>query len=71
MSEIYSAVVVGSGPAGIAVVGNLLEKHASCRILWVDAHFRGGRISSNYREVSRYVYLTGVFQDWVLRLFGC
>lgn len=53
MTEIYSAVVVGSGPSGLAVVGNLLEKHESGKVLWVDRHFQGGRISSNYREVSR------------------
>ncbi|RFU35157.1 hypothetical protein B7463_g1253, partial [Scytalidium lignicola] len=46
----YEAVVVGAGPAGIAVVGNLLEqqKHP---ILWVDDQFHGGRLDKYYRRV--------------------
>jgi len=48
----YDAVVVGGGPAGIAVVGNLLERNLS-PILWVDDEFNGGRVNRNYREVPR------------------
>lgn len=46
----YEAVVVGAGPAGIAVVGNLLEENKS-PILWVDHLFDGGRLNKYYREV--------------------
>lgn len=48
----YEAVVVGAGPAGIAVVGNLLEQKKS-PILWVDEVFEGGRLNKYYREVPR------------------
>lgn len=48
-----AAVVVGAGPAGIAVVGNLLEQHVG-RIAWVDPYFDGGRVNRKYREVPRY-----------------
>ncbi len=48
----YEAVVVGSGPAGVAVVGNLLEQKKS-PILWVDDELSGGRLNKYYREVPR------------------
>jgi hypothetical protein len=48
----YVAVVVGAGPAGVAVVGNLLEQGKK-PILWVDGKFRGGRLNEFYREVPR------------------
>lgn len=48
----YEAVVVGAGPAGIAVVGNLLEQGKS-PIFWVDDLFQGGRLNKFYREVPR------------------
>ncbi|KAK0718948.1 pyridine nucleotide-disulfide oxidoreductase-domain-containing protein [Apiosordaria backusii] len=47
-----TAVVVGAGPAGIAVVGNLLEQiKGDGKIVWVDEQFQGGRINRCYREV--------------------
>ena len=46
----YDAVVVGAGPAGLTVLGNLLDKKLK-RILWVDPEFEGGRVNSRYREV--------------------
>ncbi len=46
----YEAVIVGGGPAGITVVGNLLERKLS-PILWVDDCFDGGRVNRLYREV--------------------
>lgn len=52
MEKKYEAVVVGAGPAGIAVVGNLLEQKKS-PILWVDHVFQGGRLNKYYREVPR------------------
>ncbi|KAK0655600.1 pyridine nucleotide-disulfide oxidoreductase-domain-containing protein [Cercophora newfieldiana] len=48
-----AAIVVGGGPAGIAVVGNLLENlpKSNGSIAWIDrAGFNGGRVSK-YREV--------------------
>ncbi|KAL4774072.1 hypothetical protein BDW60DRAFT_215494 [Aspergillus nidulans var. acristatus] len=45
-----AAVVVGAGPAGLAVVGNLLEKQLG-NIVWVDPLFQGGRVDLKYREV--------------------
>ncbi|TID21845.1 hypothetical protein E2P81_ATG05112 [Venturia nashicola] len=46
----YQALVVGAGPAGIAVVGNLLAENKA-PILWVDHKFSGGRLNEYYREV--------------------
>ncbi|KAH9829520.1 Pyridine nucleotide-disulfide oxidoreductase [Teratosphaeria destructans] len=46
----YAAVVVGAGPAGVTVVGNLLERKFE-PILWVDDGFDGGRVNRKYREV--------------------
>lgn len=50
MHSSYEAVVVGSGPAGVAVVGNLLEQKKT-PILWVDDELSGGRLNKYYREV--------------------
>lgn len=47
----YRAIVVGAGPAGIAVVGNLLEQQVS-PICWVDQKFISGRLD-DWREVPR------------------
>ncbi len=51
-----SAVVVGAGPGGITVLGNLLERGTELqtdqrKLVWVDPHFQGGRVNSRYREV--------------------
>ncbi|KAJ9297637.1 hypothetical protein DTO271G3_4412 [Paecilomyces variotii] len=46
-----AAVVVGAGPAGLAVIGNLLEKQIGGKIAWVDPCFQAGRINKKYREV--------------------
>jgi hypothetical protein len=46
-----SAIVVGGGAAGIAVLGNLLEKIGNGKISWIDTEFNGGRINRKYREV--------------------
>ncbi|KAB8293998.1 hypothetical protein EYC80_009462 [Monilinia laxa] len=52
--ERFGAVVVGSGPSGLAVVGNLLEQKKG-PVLWVDNAplklFGGGRLHKAYREV--------------------
>lgn len=46
-----SAIVVGGGAAGIAVLGSLLEGIGHGKIAWVDTEFKGGRINRNWREV--------------------
>ncbi|PYH46655.1 uncharacterized protein BP01DRAFT_381680 [Aspergillus saccharolyticus JOP 1030-1] len=46
-----AAIVVGAGPAGLAVVGSLLEKQLGGKIAWVDPYFQGGRVNRKYREV--------------------
>lgn len=51
----YQAIVLGAGPAGIAVVGNLLNENVK-PILWIDDEFQGGRLNAKYREVPRYLY---------------
>ncbi|KIW15459.1 hypothetical protein PV08_05505 [Exophiala spinifera] len=48
----FDAVVVGSGAAGIATVGNILDCHESASILWIDPEFNGGRITKKYLDVS-------------------
>ncbi|KAI1340047.1 hypothetical protein F5Y15DRAFT_415473 [Xylariaceae sp. FL0016] len=62
-SPAASAVVVGAGPGGITVLGNLLEQlqaqeqaqsgpvDARRRLVWADPHFVGGRVNARYREV--------------------
>ncbi|CAI7652464.1 unnamed protein product [Penicillium glandicola] len=45
-----AAVVVGAGPAGVAVMGNLLERQLGT-ITWIDPSFEAGRVHSKYREV--------------------
>lgn len=46
----YAAVVCGGGPAGITVLGNLLERKVG-PVLWVDDLFEAGRVNKSYREV--------------------
>lgn len=48
-----AALVVGAGPAGVAVVGNLLERQLGT-IAWIDPSFESGRVHRKYREVPRY-----------------
>ncbi|KAJ6120298.1 hypothetical protein N7523_004578 [Penicillium sp. IBT 18751x] len=45
-----AAVVVGAGPAGVAVMGNLLERQIGT-IAWIDPSFESGRVHRKYREV--------------------
>nr|A0A411PQP8.1 RecName: Full=Monooxygenase AgnR1; AltName: Full=Agnestins biosynthesis cluster protein R1; Flags: Precursor [Paecilomyces divaricatus]QBG38889.1 oxidoreductase [Paecilomyces divaricatus] len=46
-----AAVVVGAGPAGLAVIGNLLERLPGSKIAWIDPYFQAGRVNRRYREV--------------------
>ncbi|OBT69542.1 hypothetical protein VE03_01096 [Pseudogymnoascus sp. 23342-1-I1] len=48
--QLYGAIVVGGGPAGLATVGTLLDEDVK-PILWVDSKFQGGRLNAQYREV--------------------
>ena len=45
----FDAAVVGAGPAGLAVIGTLLDAGKKS-LLWVDPSFDAGRLSI-YREV--------------------
>ncbi|KAK4240625.1 pyridine nucleotide-disulfide oxidoreductase-domain-containing protein [Achaetomium macrosporum] len=47
-------VVIGAGPAGIAVVGNFLENIPRAKVVWVDRSFEGGSIGQLYRELPSY-----------------
>ncbi|PKY06053.1 hypothetical protein P168DRAFT_280902 [Aspergillus campestris IBT 28561] len=58
-----AAVVVGSGPAGLAVMGNLLERQLSGKIAWIDPSFQGGRVNRKYREVPSNTKV-GLFQAY-------
>ncbi|CAL5868638.1 uncharacterized protein PFLUO_LOCUS2865 [Penicillium psychrofluorescens] len=49
-SRTCAAVVVGAGPAGVAAVGNLLERQLGT-IAWIDPTFEAGRVNRKYREV--------------------
>lgn len=59
----YAAVVAGAGPAGLAVVGNLLDAGVSEKILWVDPDFKGGRLNKQWREVPSNTK-AGLFVDY-------
>lgn len=48
-SRRYDAIVIGAGPTGLAVVGNLLDQNIK-KILWIDPEFNSGRLSA-YPEV--------------------
>ncbi|KAH6877068.1 pyridine nucleotide-disulfide oxidoreductase-domain-containing protein [Thelonectria olida] len=50
-SPFVDSIVVGGGPCGLAVVGNLLEQRPQQRQLWVDPAFKAGRVGAQYREV--------------------
>ncbi|KAI1622708.1 pyridine nucleotide-disulfide oxidoreductase-domain-containing protein [Exophiala viscosa] len=47
----YDVAVVGSGPAGIAVLGNILDCNPATNVFWIDPDFKGGRLKK-YRQVS-------------------
>lgn len=50
---VYRAAVIGAGPAGLACVGNLLDRlkmSVNDRILWIDPRFSAGRLE-NYPQV--------------------
>jgi len=48
-NDIYKATVIGSGPSGIAIIGQLISRNIF-PILWIDPNFDGGKMSS-YRKV--------------------
>lgn len=51
-----SITVIGGGPAGLAIVGNLLELKWQGSIVWIDRDFEGGCLNE-YRQVPRFVVL--------------
>ncbi|KAK4127157.1 hypothetical protein N657DRAFT_641104 [Parathielavia appendiculata] len=48
------AIVIGAGPAGIAVVGNLFEALPRGKIVWIDRAFEGGSVGQFHRELPSY-----------------
>ena len=42
-SQIFDITVIGSGPAGIAAIGALLDQNFQ-KIIWIDPQFNGGRM---------------------------
>lgn len=62
LSQRCATVVVGAGPAGVAVVGNLLEKQPGAKIAWIDPSFQAGRLCK-YREVPSNTKV-GLFQQY-------
>ncbi|KAF9874093.1 hypothetical protein CkaCkLH20_08465 [Colletotrichum karsti] len=50
-ARVFDSVVVGGGPGGLAVLGNLLEHRPRQRQLWVDPVFQAGRVGAHYRRV--------------------
>ncbi|KAK4103151.1 hypothetical protein N658DRAFT_467687 [Parathielavia hyrcaniae] len=48
------AIVIGAGPAGIAVVGKLLEAIPRGSIVWIDRSFEGGSVGQYFRELPSY-----------------
>lgn len=52
-SHHYSWAVIGAGPAGIAVVGKLMDAGInSNKILWIDPEFKVGDFGGKWRKVS-------------------
>jgi hypothetical protein len=53
MSQVYEWSVVGAGPAGMAVVGSLIDNGVKpSDILWVDPNFAVGDFGKKWGEVS-------------------
>lgn len=67
---LYDAVVIGAGPGGLSVVGNLLD-HDVNKILWIDPEFQSGRIAcfpnvpsnTKVKLFTRYVELCKTFTE--------
>ena len=59
---IHQALVIGSGPGGLATVASLLD-HGLEDIAWVDDQWCGGRLNGMYREISSLVPPT-LDQGW-------
>ncbi|KAK4687904.1 hypothetical protein P7C73_g2204, partial [Tremellales sp. Uapishka_1] len=47
----YEAVVVGAGPGGLTFLAALLDSGIR-NVAWIDPTFSGGRLNTNYREIS-------------------
>lgn len=57
--------VVGAGPAGLAVIGKLLDAHVPAHeILWIDPAFQGGDLGTKWRSVSSNTKV-GLFLDFL------
>lgn len=57
--------VVGAGPAGVAVVGKLLDAKVPAKeILWIDSAFQGGDLGTKWRPVSSNTKV-GLFLDFL------
>lgn len=62
----YQWAVVGAGPAGIAVIGKLIDQGVSPQnILWLDPHFNVGDLGHLWRNVSSNTKVK-YFKDFLL-----
>ena len=44
-SEVYQSCIIGAGPAGVALVGRMLEINA-LPLIWIDPDFNGGKLAN-------------------------
>lgn len=52
-SSSFLWAVIGAGPAGIAAIGQLLDKHIPPeKIVWIDPDFNVGDFGSKWSKVS-------------------
>lgn len=49
-ADLFDVAVIGAGPAGLAIISELLHQRPKLRIAWIDPEFECGRLS-NYANV--------------------
>jgi thioredoxin reductase len=65
----YDAVVIGGGPGGMTVCGNLLDQGLESIAMVDDMDFTAGRINQKYREVPSNTK-TSMFDKWATGTFA-